>query len=243
MTIKIVVAVSGGKDSQACLQLALENYKNNEIIGLFNDTGWEHPETYNHIIFMQNYYNIEIIRTNKSTVEKEIIKAKMFPNAFSRFCTDRLKIVPSKIFYYELAKKQKSGFEVWLGMRSDESVKRRIRYIGKVGTETYAPHEINKSYPKYLHKLGILFRLPILEWSSIDVLKYLNGKENKLYSNGFNRVGCFPCLASREQEHTNAFNYDAFGVQQKNRIEILELKIHKKHVPANTNQMCMFCQI
>ena len=33
-----LLGISGGKDSQACLKLALSEYKNNEILGLFCDT-------------------------------------------------------------------------------------------------------------------------------------------------------------------------------------------------------------
>ena len=38
MPYKIVAPISGGKDSQACLKLALESYQSSEILGLFCDT-------------------------------------------------------------------------------------------------------------------------------------------------------------------------------------------------------------
>jgi 3'-phosphoadenosine 5'-phosphosulfate sulfotransferase (PAPS reductase)/FAD synthetase len=242
MSIKIVVPISGGKDSQACLQLALENYDKAEVMGLFCDTGWEHPTTYQHVDFMRGFYGVEIKRISAGTVEQQIIKNNRFPAPLIRFCTDRLKITPSKKFYSELAEKQ-GGFEVWYGMRSGESGDRAKRYADKISGEIYPPHEVNASYPQYLEKKGVMFRLPILEWSSTDVMQYLAGNENPLYAAGFDRVGCFPCLASTARKHQQAFDFDIFGASQKYRVIRLEQAIGKKHEPANTDQLCMFCHI
>ncbi len=47
--IKCVVPISGGKDSQCCLKLALQKFDTSEIIGVFCDTkkppegGYLHP--------------------------------------------------------------------------------------------------------------------------------------------------------------------------------------------------------
>jgi 3'-phosphoadenosine 5'-phosphosulfate sulfotransferase (PAPS reductase)/FAD synthetase len=241
--IKVVVPISGGKDSQACLKKALEQYRRDEVLGLFCDTGWEHPLTYAHVDTLATLYGVEIARLKAGTVEGEIRKLKRFPAPLVRFCTAHLKIRPSKVFYRELADKQGCGFEVWYGMRSGESTDRKLRYAGKVADEIYAPHEVNAEYPKYLAKKGVRFRLAILDWSTQDVFDYLDGTVNPLYLAGFDRVGCFPCLASSPQKHQNAFNYDEFGTQQKRRVIALEQEIGKRHEPANSEQLCMFCHI
>lgn len=44
---KIIVSYSGGKDSTACLVLALQTGL--PVIAMFNDTKWEHPLTYQYI--------------------------------------------------------------------------------------------------------------------------------------------------------------------------------------------------
>ena len=75
------------------------------------------------------------------------------------------------------------------------------------------------------------------------VFSYLCGLENPLYAMGSERVGCFPCLASSKIKHQNDFNLDHFGNQQKQRIIKLEKLINKKHEPAQTEQLCMFCQM
>jgi 3'-phosphoadenosine 5'-phosphosulfate sulfotransferase (PAPS reductase)/FAD synthetase len=141
--IKIVVPISGGKDSQACLKLALEYYDKSEVLGLFCDTQFEHPLTYQHIENMREFYGVKIETITAGSVPEMVIKFNRFPGGGSRHCTDRLKIQPSKVFYHELAKKQ-GGFEVWCGMRSAESKEREARYLNKISADTYPPHDVLK---------------------------------------------------------------------------------------------------
>ena len=47
--MKVVIAFSGGKDSQASLIWAVKKFGTKNIIAVFCDTGWEHPLTYQHI--------------------------------------------------------------------------------------------------------------------------------------------------------------------------------------------------
>lgn len=85
----------------------------------------------------------------------------------------------------------------------DESKK---RYADKLDSELYEPHEIMPSnYPKYLGKLGVKFRLPILDWSEQQVLDFLGDDINPLYNQGFGRVGCFPCLAGGAEPQNQGF--------------------------------------
>jgi 3'-phosphoadenosine 5'-phosphosulfate sulfotransferase (PAPS reductase)/FAD synthetase len=213
--IKVIVPVSGGKDSQACLKLALESYPKEEILGLFCDTKFEHPLTYSHIEWMKGFYRVTITTINNGSVPEIVKQFKMFPTSRIRMCTDRLKIQPSKRFYVDLAREQGEGFEVWMGMRRGESNDRAKRYKGIVGEEIYAPHEMGKSFPKYLNtKLKIWMRLPIVDWIDVDVFEYLNGEENPLYKQGSKRVGCFPCLASGDRNKERDFANGEFGAQQ-----------------------------
>lgn len=221
MTIKCVVPLSGGKDSQACLVLALKIYDKSEILGLFCDTKFEHPKTYRHIDWMGKHYGIKIEKINAGNVPDKIKKYKRFPSGIARFCTDELKIQPGKEFYKNLAIKQ-GGFEVWYGMRSDESPERERRYQGKIDMELYAPHEVMSKYPKYLFKLGIIFRLPVIDFSKEEIFRVLKGKHNPLYNDGFDRVGCFPCCAAGDATKEKAFEYDDFGKEQ--RVIILKLQ-------------------
>jgi 3'-phosphoadenosine 5'-phosphosulfate sulfotransferase (PAPS reductase)/FAD synthetase len=226
--IKIVVPISGGKDSQMCLKLALKEYLPENIIGLFCDTKFEHPLTYKHIENLSTMYGINIVTINAGSVEESSIKNKRFPGGGARHCTDELKIKPTKKFIQELAEKQ-GGFEVWYGMRLDESAQRRKRYAKKVSDELYMPHEIMPGhYPKFLgEKLGIRFRLPILAWTSKIIRNELKLELNPLYGFGFDRVGCFPCMASGDKWKEKAFNFDEFGKTQFKSISIVSEKINK----------------
>jgi 3'-phosphoadenosine 5'-phosphosulfate sulfotransferase (PAPS reductase)/FAD synthetase len=222
---KVVVPVSGGKDSQACLKLALQSFDRDEVLGLFCDTRFEHPLTYQHIDKMSEMYGVKIQTICAGSVEEKVLKYRRFPGGGARFCTEELKIVPAKKFYKELAEHQREGFEVWLGMRADESAERGKRYIGLVDTELHPPHEVLKKFPKYLAKMGVMFRLPVIDWTEFDVFEYLDGQQNSLYGAGFSRVGCFPCLASGDRHKEKAFSYGEFGREQRVIVGELEQKI------------------
>ena len=106
------------------------------------------------------------------------------------------------------------------------------------------------SYPKYLAKQGIMFRLPILNWSSQDVFDLLGDEVNPLYAQGFDRVGCFPCLASGDKWKEKAFGHDEFGAQQKVIVMQLSKKIGKSIWTSksgaqrnNEDRGCLVCSI
>lgn len=247
---KCLVPVSGGKDSQACLQLALSKFDKSEIIGLFCDTQFEHPKTYAHIDFMRRYYGVFIDRVCDGDVLSESEKWGRFPGGGSRHCTDYLKIRPTKNYIKALAEKQ-GGFEVWYGMRQDESHERAARYEFKAADDLYAPHEVMPSkYPKYLAKMGVVFRLPVVDWTKSEVMIYLDGKHNPLYDEKFDRVGCFPCLASGDRHKERAFNYDDFGRAQYEKTKEVSQRIGKSIWTSkgglfrnDGNQGCLVCSI
>ena len=208
---KIVVPLSGGKDSQACLMLALQEHPAESVLALFCDTQYEHPMTYEHIERTVSRVNVDLVTLNAGSVLSMCLKHKRFPGGGARHCTDELKIRPSKFFYRELAKQQ-GGFEVWYGVRTGESHERAKRYAHKSSDWLEPLHSFMPSkYPKYLAQMGVMCRLPIVDWSTEDVLDFLNGEENPLYRVGFDRVGCFPCLAGGEEAQMRAFYFDKVG--------------------------------
>lgn len=247
--MKVLVPISGGKDSQACLKLAVAKYGTSDVLGLFCDTQFEHPKTYAHVEKLKSLYGVTIqVVTGGSVLEKSL-KYKRFPGGGARHCTDELKIKETKKFCIQLAKNI-GGFEVWYGMRLNESHERKKRYIGKISEDLYEPHEIMPSkYPQYLGKMGVKFRLPILDWTTLDVLEYLEGEQNPLYE-VFDRVGCFPCLAAGDRTKELAFNYDEFGQQQYIKVMEVSEKIGKSvwtskgmKFKYESGQGCLICQI
>jgi 3'-phosphoadenosine 5'-phosphosulfate sulfotransferase (PAPS reductase)/FAD synthetase len=234
MTVRVVVPVSGGKDSQACLELATKHYERSEILGLFCDTKFEHPLTYQHIEDMRAMYGVQIDVVNNGSVEAQVLKHGRFPGGGARFCSEELKIWPAKWHYKALAEKQ-GGFEVWYGMRLEESSARRRKYAARINDELYPPHEILAKYPKYLAKMGVMFRLAILDWTEEEVFASLNLKHNPLYDlvdeTGeplYDRVGCYPCLASGDKPKENAFHKGGdFGREQYRKVIWLGQQIGK----------------
>lgn len=226
MMYKVVVPVSGGKDSQACLKLAVEKFGPCDVLGLFCDTKFEHPDTYRHIKYIGDLYEVQIHTINEGSVEEKCLKYGRFPGGGARHCTEELKIVPSKKFYKELSENQ-GGFVVYYGMRSEESHERRERYKDKTSMELYKPHEVITKWPKYLADMGVMFCMPILNWSKQDVFDYLDGEHNPLYDQGFDRVGCFPCLASGDQWKEKAFNHDETGIEHYLKVMQISERIGK----------------
>lgn len=241
MSYAVVVPVSGGKDSEACLKLAVQKFGPSKVLGLFCNTGHEHPLTIEHIKSMGRYYGVKIEELNEAgTVESQVLKWERFPGSVVRFCTDQLKIIPSKKFY-KLMSEQYGGFEVWYGMRTAESTDRGKRYADIDPCELYDPKVMK--YPKYLGDKGVKFRFPVVDWWVEEVFSFLGDHINPLYARGFDRVGCFPCYASTKRHHRNAFEFDEFGASQKVRLMKLEDAIGKKHLPGETDQLCISCQL
>lgn len=245
--VKVLVPVSGGKDSQASLKLAVMIHGAENVRGLFCDTQFEHWQTYAHVGALQHMYGVQIDWVSGGSVIEKCIKYGRFPGGGARFCTDELKMRETRIYCKALAIAQGFGFEVWYGMRLDESHERKQRYAGKVGGEVYAPHEVFPGkYPKYLAKLGVMFRLCILEWSEIDVKEFVGYSDlNPLYET-FNRVGCFPCLAAGDAHKEKSFAYDDFGQQQKHRVIKISQQINKSiwtSKGGKARNECMICQI
>lgn len=225
--MKIIVPVSGGKDSQCCLKMAIEEHGSDNVIGVFCDTGFEHPKTYAHIDKMTELYDCTIYTIKSSDVLSECLKYKRFPSVGSRFCTSLLKIEPTIRFLKRYGQEHGEA-QVWYGMRMDESQSRNKRFGYKDPDELYPPKEIMPMYPTYLHKkYNILFRLPVVDWTREEIMEYLDGEQNPLYNEGFERVGCFPCLASGDMWKIKSFAHDRFGGEQLIKIRMVEEEIGK----------------
>lgn len=247
--MKILVPVSGGKDSHACLKLAVQEHGSESVRGLFCDTRFEHPLTYEHVATLEVLYGVQIDYINDGSVEDRCIQFGRFPGGGSRHCTDYLKIRPTKRY---LAALGKCNVEVWYGMRNAESAERKARYIGKIDSELYMPHEVMPSkYPKYLGNNGIRFRMPIIDWSVSDVKEFVGDENlNPLYAQGFDRVGCFPCLAGGDRAKEKAFQHDDFGRKQYKKVMIVSEKIGKSIWTSKggkfrneSDQGCLICSI
>lgn len=131
----ILVSVSGGRSSGLMAKIMIENYKSENLIFAFANTGKELEATLQFVNEMDlqwglNMVWIEFCPVNKFKVvnfetasrngepfEALIKKRKYLPNRVARFCTADLKVKPINYFMQSL------GFKNWdtaIGIRRDE---------------------------------------------------------------------------------------------------------------------------
>jgi len=209
--MKILVAYSGGKDSQACLIWAVNKYGADNVTAVFCDTHWENPITYHHIESTTNELGVKLVTLTNSNFGGMLslsIKKKRFPSTKARFCTEQLKAVP----FIDFVLRQKDNLLIIQGIRASESASRakmskQCRYF-KYYSEPYNDKGRKHSYRKddvveWCANYSDDILRPVFDWSGQEVIDYIiaNGhRPNVLYSQGFKRVGCFPCIMSGQRE-------------------------------------------
>ena len=226
---KIVLSLSGGKDSTAMYLLALE--QGLDFVPVFADTGHEHPITVEYVDALPGKTGGPEVRTVKAdfagkfpkkrqtirdkwplegvpphVVERALDACKPtgnpfldicilnagFPSAWSRFCTDNLKIRPIEDQVYGPLLREGVDVESWQGVRAGESFARSTLEE----RQALVP-------PRRLKAKGKLsvYR-PLLRWSVADVWRQhrRHGLEpNPLYAMGAVRVGCMPCVFANKR--------------------------------------------
>lgn len=193
------VGLSSGKDSTAALLFLIfeSGIPRERIIATFCDTQNEAPESYAHIQMLAEKVH-PIITIPTEGFFNLVKRKKTFPTRRKRFCTEELKLLPTRQFLDELsdwdyneesetAAARRKVVTV-SGVRKDESEKRaKLKDWG-------TPEESFFNLPEWR---------PILEWSIDDVwaihAKY-NISPNPLYSYGASRVGCWPCFQCSKDE-------------------------------------------
>ena len=182
--------VSGGKDSTASLAWGVHEsgYDPKMIIASFCDTGNEAPETYEYIEWLsKNLHPITTIKPDLGFYPL-VQKKKRFPSAVARFCTEELKMKPTRAFVQAFLQ---AGFPCLMhsGVRAAESEDR-----SKLGDREFSTY------------FGCDVYRPLLRWTLADVWaiheKY-GIPRNPLYAMGCKRVGCLPCIMSRKAEIAN----------------------------------------
>jgi 3'-phosphoadenosine 5'-phosphosulfate sulfotransferase (PAPS reductase)/FAD synthetase len=195
--MKYIVSVSGGKDSTALLLYALNNLQvdpEDEIIPVFFDTGWEHDDTYNYINYLEEKLNIKMIRLKSELggMREVALHKNFMPNRLMKYCTTELKLKPFKKWLYENFVTKGIDFISLVGVRREESKARANYESFIIKRETFN----RKAF--FIKTL-----LPIVYWSTEEVFNYIkeNGLEpNPLYSKGYKRVGCYPCIYANKAE-------------------------------------------
>lgn len=223
----IIVPVSGGKDSQVVLSLALS--AGHKPVCVHQDTGYDHPATYQQLTDMEAFYGVKIERTHDKYggMFGFLEHAMYFPNNAARGCTQRLKQEP---FAEWLTAKgyTAENSEIWFGMRTDESANRANKYGTLMPDDVFTLGDISAFY-REAKRAGIgqiTCRLPIVDWGTEKVFAHLRSEGaplNALYSKGHHRVGCYPCLLARKAEWQAAAK-DPVGVKHLKKLIALEDK-------------------
>lgn len=182
------VSFSGGKDSQAVLDLITRVIPSNEITVIFSDTTLEHDYTYSTVkdtisLYKKQYPTLSFNISKPPKSAKELFKSMGLPSRFHRWCTPVLKTAPYNKLINSLVDDNK--IIVFEGVRLEESTLRsKYRQIAD-----------GVKHP------AIINCRPILYWNFSEVVLYNFYRKlpmNKLYRYGLSRVGCKLCPFSSQ---------------------------------------------
>jgi len=239
--VKIVVPVSGGKDSQAALILAMQDGR--EVIPVFHETGWDHPDTHKHLEYMMLFFGLHLEVTKYAeapTLPELIRRVGRFPFGLGRFCTSEFKRTAMKRWLDTTP----GYLEEWLGIRADEGEMRKRKYGDMSSSELFSLDDLSpKKFPKRIVD-RVSVRLPLLNVTRVGVFKIIRDAGmiyNPLYDQGFDRVGCFPCLIAGKKTQQLAFATE-FGQQQWKIIQQLEKDVGEKY-KFQAETACALCNI
>ncbi len=186
MVVINVIAYSGGKDSTALWLWARRTGIDNRRV-VFADTGWEHPGTIAYIAHVSSQLG-EAVTTvrGKETFEERVRRLGGFPSSGIRWCTEELKVRPTRAELDRIRDETGDDVQVLLGIRADESRRRA----------TMPEREWSKAYDCEVWR-------PLLAWTLEDVIAehHRAGVDvNPLYKLGAERVGCWPCINAGKGE-------------------------------------------
>lgn len=181
------LGISGGKDSTALLLWAVHEsgYPLESIRATFCDTGNEADETLDFVrMLSESVHPIEWIKPPLDYFEL-VQKKGMFPSPRIRYCTQLLKLEPTKVHLYKMLEE---GHEI-------------LCHTGVRASESHARASLDEhGFDEYM---GLPVFRPLLRWSIADVWaihKRYGIEPNPLYAKGAKRVGCLPCMMSQKRE-------------------------------------------
>jgi 3'-phosphoadenosine 5'-phosphosulfate sulfotransferase (PAPS reductase)/FAD synthetase len=213
--MKHVVGFSGGIDSQACARWVLNRFPPGDVILCNSNAGqWEDPltmafvEEYSATVHPITHCNAKFkdlwetpgyaekhgLNSEDALTFEEMCRIKgRPPSRKAQFCTMNLKLKPQRRWLRETfgpgGAYEDQEFTRYTGVRRDES-------NGRAGT----PVE------QWDEWFDCPLVSPIVDWTKqmcFDYVKAHGEPINPLYSLGFNRVGCAPCINSNKADILN----------------------------------------
>lgn len=214
--MKHVLGFSGGIDSQACACWLLDKYSPADVILLNTQAGKnEHPITVEFVAEYSRTVHPVIVITplvkdllNRGTKpgqardrrqqfddEEELTFDRLafvkgiFPSRKAQFCTQHLKLEPQKRWSDENLLARGIDYTRYTGVRADESNDR-----AKLPEKQWDDY-----FDVELHR-------PLLTWTKEQCFAFVKAHReayNPLYTMGFGRVGCAPCINSNKEDILN----------------------------------------
>lgn len=204
--MKHIVGFSGGIDSQACARWVLNRFpKEDVILTNSNAGGNEHPMTVEFIDWYSTNVHpvirIESLVCDMGNRAKDEIERRglnpsdpldfptlaeikqTFPRRKMQFCTEHLKLRPQSRWIRDNVTDE---FRRYSGVRRQESTNRA-----------------NTAPQGWDDVFGCELLHPICDWTKqmcFDYVQFHGEQINPLYTLGFNRVGCAPCVNSGKQD-------------------------------------------
>ena len=187
----LVVAFSGGKDSQTVYHLAKAAGVDFEAV--YSATTIDPPEV---VRFIRKHYPMVRFHVPKMSFWQLVEKTRMLPNRHMRYCCSVLKEATSP------------GRVTLTGVRREESAKRAKRQILDINKKPRQFDEFERGdkidvlcFGNGKEKITVN---PVLDWTETDVWQYLNNVVNvphcELYDKGRHRVGCLFCPMKSHKE-------------------------------------------
>lgn len=187
----LVVAFSGGKDSQTVYHLT--EAAGVDFEAAYSATTIDPPEV---VRFIRKHYPMVRFHVPKMSFWQLVEKTRMLPNRRMRYCCSVMKEATHQ------------GRVTLTGVRREESAKRANRQTLDINKKPRQFDEFERRdkidvqcFGKGKEKITVN---PILDWTETDVWEYLNNVVNaphcELYDQGRRRVGCLFCPMKARKE-------------------------------------------
>lgn len=201
----LLVAYSGGKDSDVMLELVIRSGIHFEVQN--SHTTADAPETVWHI--RKKFKELEL-KGIKCTINKPMYQGERI----SMWTLIPLKLMPpTRIARYccqVLKESAGDGRMIATGVRWDESNQRATRggmeIIGATKKQAIILTNDNDTHRRFFEKCELRAKSvcnPIIEWTNSDIWNFIRSEKietNQLYQCGFDRVGCIGCpMASKKR--------------------------------------------